>query len=86
MPAHWRYAVTVPGPPGGHAPPEVLVVRLTAETGPGGDPVYADATGRYRFRITGQTAQLLPPPPSRTGIRGPEALTRHRCLPARPLP
>lgn len=73
-----RYAVTVPAAPGGHAPPEVLIVHLTAEAGPRGEPVYADASGRYRFTITGQTATLL-----RGAAR---ARACHRCLPAHPLP
>jgi hypothetical protein len=83
MLAPLRYAVTVPSPPGGHAPAEVVVVRLTADTGPRGEPVYADATGRYRFGITGQTAQLLPD----TSPAAPRRVVRpcHRCLHAVPL-
>jgi hypothetical protein len=73
-----RYAVTVPSAPGGHAPPEVLVVHVTVEAGPHGEPVYADVSGRYRFTITGQTARLLPGPV--------ETRSCHRCLHALPLP
>lgn len=73
-----RYAVTVPGAPGGHAPAEVIVVHLTTESGPRGEPVYADASGRYRFSITGQTATLL------EGVAKTRAC--HRCLHALPLP
>lgn len=72
-----RYAVTVPCPPGGHAPPEVIVVHITTETGPEGDPVYADDAGRYRFTIHGQVAQLRLGPAT--------ARTCHRCLHAYPL-
>jgi uncharacterized protein DUF6296 len=77
MLATTRYAVTMPGAPGGHAPPEVIVVRITAETGPRGEPVYADASGRYRFSITGSTARLLP--------GAVKSRACHRCLHAVPL-
>ncbi|MFF2548827.1 DUF6296 family protein [Kitasatospora sp. NPDC058063] len=36
-----RYAVTLPGPPGRHGPPEVVVVHLTGAYTAAGEPVYA---------------------------------------------
>jgi hypothetical protein len=75
-----RYAVTVPGPPGGHAPPELIVVHLTAEVGVDGEPVYADSSGRYRFHISGQVARLIP-----GAAKGAKGRMCHRCLQAQPL-
>ncbi|GAA0654322.1 hypothetical protein GCM10010193_00550 [Kitasatospora atroaurantiaca] len=40
-----RYALTFPGSPGAHAPQDVVVVEATGASGPGGHPVYADASG-----------------------------------------
>ncbi|MEV4613282.1 DUF6296 family protein [Kitasatospora sp. NPDC049258] len=47
-----RYALTFPGAPGAHAPQDVVVVELTGATGPGGHPVYADASGIVRAEIS----------------------------------
>jgi hypothetical protein len=58
-PARRRYSVTVPHGRGGHAPPETVVVHLTAEVGPGGDPVYCDATGEFRVQIADGAAWPL---------------------------
>jgi hypothetical protein len=55
-----RYAVTLPAGADGQNPPTVIAVRRTrVSTGPGA-PVYADATGRFRVTVTGDTAQPLP--------------------------
>ncbi|MEV5012530.1 DUF6296 family protein [Streptomyces sp. NPDC055692] len=71
-----RYAVTLPGTPGTHAPPEVIVVHFTGESTAGGDPVYTDAAGTFRVEITGEVARPLAEPV------GPG---RHTCLHAIPL-
>ncbi|WP_037782665.1 DUF6296 family protein [Kitasatospora purpeofusca] len=71
-----RYAVTLPGAPGSHAPPEVVIVHATGETTAGG-AVYADRSGAFRVEIAGETARPLGEPP------GPG---RHTCLHALPLP
>ncbi|MEU9132764.1 DUF6296 family protein [Kitasatospora sp. NPDC048540] len=47
-----RYALTFPGAPGTHAPQDVVVVEATGDTGPGGHPVYADASGIVRAEIS----------------------------------
>ncbi len=47
-----RYALTFPGTPGGHAPQDVVVVTDTGSSGPGGYPVYADASGIVRAEIS----------------------------------
>lgn len=55
-----RYAVTLPGGPGGpHTPPTVLTVHRTELHGPGDLPVYADASGRFRVQIAGDIARPL---------------------------
>ncbi|MFD0278948.1 DUF6296 family protein [Kitasatospora sp. NPDC127111] len=72
-----RYAVTLPGAPGGHAPPEVVVVHATGETSADGVPVYADAEGTFRVEISGEVARPL------AVASGPG---RHTCLHAVPLP
>ncbi|MFD9125540.1 DUF6296 family protein [Kitasatospora sp. NPDC059571] len=72
-----RYAVTLPGPPGGHRPPEVVVVRPTGELTATGVPVYADDAGAFRVAIEGEAARPLTVSP-RSG--------RHTCLHAVPLP
>ncbi|WP_431676186.1 DUF6296 family protein [Kitasatospora sp. KL5] len=72
-----RYAVTLPGVPGRHGPPEVVVVRATGEVTMQGEPVYADEAGTFRVEITGEVARPLAEP------AGPG---RHTCLHAVPLP
>ncbi|MER7755208.1 DUF6296 family protein [Kitasatospora sp. NPDC097643] len=72
-----RYAVTLPGPPGRHGPPEIVVVHLTGAHTAAGEPVYADETGAFRVAIEGEVARPL------TALPGPG---RHACLHAVPLP
>ncbi|PYC76640.1 hypothetical protein C7C46_21930 [Streptomyces tateyamensis] len=72
-----RYAVTLPGPPGRHVPPEVVVVHLTGEFTTAGEPVYADEAGAFRVAVAGEAARPL------TALPGPG---RHTCLHAVPLP
>ncbi|GAA2263113.1 MULTISPECIES: DUF6296 family protein [Kitasatospora] len=72
-----RYAVTLPGPPGRHGPPEIVVVHLTGAYTAAGEPVYADDTGAFRVAIEGEVARPL------TALPGPG---RHACLHAVPLP
>ncbi|AUG76868.1 hypothetical protein CFP65_2005 [Kitasatospora sp. MMS16-BH015] len=71
-----RYAVTLPGVPGTHAPPEVVIVHATGEMTANG-PVYADPPGTFRVEIAGETARPLAEP------SGPG---QHTCLHAVPLP
>ncbi|MEU9080497.1 DUF6296 family protein [Kitasatospora sp. NPDC004745] len=71
-----RYAVTLPGPVGGHAPPTVVVVHSTGVVGPGGRPVWENADGDLRVEIAGEVATVLAAP---TGTG------RHSCLLAVPL-
>ncbi|MEV8099496.1 DUF6296 family protein [Kitasatospora sp. NPDC085879] len=71
-----RVAVTLPGTPGRHAPPEVVIVHATGERAADGTPVYADSRGTFRVAIVGTTARLLSEP-------GPPG--RHTCLHASPL-
>ncbi|MER6301687.1 DUF6296 family protein [Kitasatospora sp. NPDC001539] len=47
-----RYALTFPGTPGTHAPQDVVEVSRTDAKGPGGHPVYQDATGIVRAEIS----------------------------------
>ncbi|MGW6916107.1 DUF6296 family protein [Kitasatospora sp. NPDC054939] len=47
-----RFALTFPGTPGTQAPQDVVVVTRTSATGPGGYPVYEDATGIVRAEIS----------------------------------
>ncbi|MFI9363181.1 DUF6296 family protein [Kitasatospora sp. NPDC053057] len=72
-----RYAVTMPGSIGGHAPPAVIVVHATGILGPGGGPVWENTDGDFRVEITGEVATVLTAP-----IGSP----RHPCLHAVPLP
>ncbi|MFB8201686.1 DUF6296 family protein [Kitasatospora purpeofusca] len=72
-----RYAVTLPGTPGRHAPPEVVIVHATGGRTADGTPVYADSRGTLRVAIIGTTARLLSEP------HGP---IRHTCLHATPMP
>ncbi|MFB6894706.1 DUF6296 family protein [Kitasatospora sp. NPDC056327] len=55
-----RYALTFPGTPGTQAPQDVVVVERTSATGPGGHPVYEDASGIVRAEIsdTGEVRML----------------------------
>lgn len=72
-----RYAVTLPGEPGRHCPPEVVVVHATTEVTANGAPMYADAAGTFRVEIVGETARPLAEPVGQG---------RHTCLHAVPLP
>ncbi|MCG6494245.1 DUF6296 family protein [Kitasatospora sp. A2-31] len=72
-----RYAVTLPGPVGGHAPPAVVVVHATDAVGPGGGLIWEDAGGRLRVEIAGEVATVL---------EAPAGCGRHTCLQAVPLP
>ncbi|MEV8100313.1 DUF6296 family protein [Kitasatospora sp. NPDC085879] len=72
-----RYAVTLPGAPGSHRPPTVVIVHATGELTPGGAPVYADATGALRVEIDGGAARPL----TTSTVPG-----RHTCLHAVALP
>ncbi|WP_331741579.1 DUF6296 family protein [Kitasatospora sp. NBC_00085] len=72
-----RYAVTIPGAPGAHAEPRVVVVSLTHTTGPDGQPVYTDDTGTFLVYVNGGVAEPLADPPGPTSMR---------CLHAVPLP
>ncbi|KIQ64654.1 hypothetical protein TR51_10565 [Kitasatospora griseola] len=54
-----RYAVTLPGRPGRHGPPQVVVVRLTGEVTADGLAVYADESGTFRVEIDGEAARPL---------------------------
>ncbi|MGW0661651.1 DUF6296 family protein [Streptodolium elevatio] len=72
-----RYAVTLTGGSGGpHTPPTVLTVHRTELHGPGGFPVYADASGLFRVQIAGDIARPL------TGTDS----FGHKLLHAVPLP
>ncbi|MFJ4672311.1 DUF6296 family protein [Kitasatospora purpeofusca] len=77
MDGTWRYAVTLPGPPGGHGPPQVLIVHATGELTAAGAAVFADGAGTFRVVIEGGAARPLAAPP------GPG---RHMCLHIVPLP
>ncbi|WP_188308783.1 DUF6296 family protein [Streptomyces sp. CBMA123] len=70
-----RYAVTLPGPTGSHAPPRVVVVQATGEVSPDGEPVYTDAAGTLRVEVAHGVARPLDPAPG-----------RHACLRALPMP
>ncbi|WP_374223049.1 DUF6296 family protein [Streptomyces sp. FH025] len=63
-----RYAVTLPGVPGGHAPPEVIIVHASGETTRDGRPVFADSAGTLRVEITGEAARPLATPRAPAGI------------------
>ncbi|MEV0533545.1 DUF6296 family protein [Kitasatospora sp. NPDC050463] len=73
-----RYAVALPGIPGGHAAPRTVIVHRTDRLGPASEPVYEDATGRFRFQIGGTVAEVLELPSE----YGPT----HPCLEAVPMP
>ncbi|MFJ9841342.1 DUF6296 family protein [Kitasatospora sp. NPDC101155] len=72
-----RYAVTLPGPIGGHAPPAVVVVHATEAVGPGGSLVWESADGDLRVEITGEVATVL---------AAPAGTQWHPCLHAVSLP
>ncbi|MFI9785054.1 DUF6296 family protein [Kitasatospora sp. NPDC051984] len=72
-----RYAVTLPGAVGCHAPPTVVIVHLTGAVAPDGRPVWESAAGDLRVEIDGDVAIVLPAP-------GQDV--RHPCLHAVPLP
>ncbi|MFJ2864234.1 DUF6296 family protein [Kitasatospora sp. NPDC087314] len=72
-----RYAVTLPGPIGGHAPPAVVVVHATDAVGPGGTLVWENADGDLRVEIFGEVATVL---------TAPAGVLPHPCLQAVPLP
>ncbi|WP_035796804.1 DUF6296 family protein [Kitasatospora mediocidica] len=46
-----RYAITLPGTPGAHAPPRVVTVLLSDRVGVDGRPVYVDETGEFLVQI-----------------------------------
>ncbi|HJD80619.1 MULTISPECIES: DUF6296 family protein [Kitasatospora] len=56
-----RYAIALPGAPSTHAPPEMVVVHLTADLGPNGEPVYA-------ARPTGGSGAAMASSPTRDGL------------------
>ncbi|MFI8462081.1 DUF6296 family protein [Kitasatospora sp. NPDC085464] len=72
-----RYAVTLPGPVGGHAPPAVVVVHATDRVGPGGGLVWRSTAGDLTVEIADGVATVLSAPPG-TG--------QHPRLEAVPLP
>ncbi|MFF7990662.1 DUF6296 family protein [Kitasatospora xanthocidica] len=72
-----RYAVTLPGRIGGHAPPAVVVVHETHAVGPDGGLVWESEDGVLRVEIRNEVATVLAA--QGTG-------SRHPCLPAVPLP
>ncbi|GAA1190036.1 hypothetical protein F4556_000071 [Kitasatospora gansuensis] len=47
-----RFALVFPGDPGSPGDQDVVVVEPTGQTGPGGHPVYADASGIVRAEIS----------------------------------
>lgn len=69
-----RYALTFPGTPGTQAPQDVVVVERTSAAGPGGHPVYEDASGIVRAEISGTGRSGCSPP----------AATRTRTSPSTP--
>lgn len=77
MNAPSRYAVTLPGVPGRHGPPEVVIVHATGTVTADGTPVYADEAGTFQVEIIGAMARPLAEP------AGPG---QHTCLHAQPLP
>ncbi|TYC76378.1 DUF6296 family protein [Streptomyces sp. CB01881] len=72
-----RYAVTIPGTPGAHAPPRVVVVHFTHTTGADGRPVYADESGTFRVYVSAGVAEPLADPPGGRSMQ---------CLHAVPVP
>ncbi|MGE7439729.1 DUF6296 family protein [Kitasatospora sp. NPDC001175] len=82
MTAVRRYGITLPGAPGSHGPPTVIVVYLTSDLTADGRPVYADDSGAFRVQITDEdVAQPLADTVSSSGGRGQE-----QCLHAEALP
>ncbi|GAA2152670.1 hypothetical protein GCM10009760_49610 [Kitasatospora kazusensis] len=74
-----RYAVTLPGPVGGHGAAKVVVVQLLHDDGSRpADPVWGDIDGLWRMRIVGEAATVLRAPSEYEG--------RQLCLHAVPLP
>ncbi|MFF2545126.1 DUF6296 family protein [Kitasatospora sp. NPDC058063] len=73
-----RYAITMPGPPGAHRPPEIVVVHATGDRTSDGVPIYADDTGTFRVEIQASVARPLD-----AATKG---LGEHTCLQATPLP
>ncbi|GAA2744362.1 DUF6296 family protein [Kitasatospora cinereorecta] len=57
----WRYAITLPGPPGGHAPSRVVTVEFTGEHSADGNPVYADVHTGLRVEIHDGATKVLGP-------------------------
>lgn len=47
-----RFALTFPGDPVSHGEQDTVVVEPTGQVGPGGHPVYADASGIVRAEIS----------------------------------
>ncbi|MDH6113802.1 hypothetical protein P3T36_005686 [Kitasatospora sp. MAP12-15] len=74
-----RYAVTLPGTPGTHAPPRVVTVTLTERVGMDGRPVYADDAGEFLVQISADG--IAEPLTTEQG-----AATAAKCLHAVPLP
>ncbi|MDH6135555.1 hypothetical protein P3T37_004971 [Kitasatospora sp. MAA4] len=73
-----RYAITLPGTPGTHAPPRVVTVALSGRLGADGRPVYADETGEFLVQISADgIAEPL--------VEQPGPCTT-KCLHAVPLP
>lgn len=72
-----RYAVTLPGRIGGHAPPTVVVVHETDTIGPDGGAVWENTDGDFRVEIADGVARVL---------TAPEGGSRHTCLHAVLLP
>ncbi|MFD8478547.1 DUF6296 family protein [Kitasatospora sp. NPDC059673] len=57
-----RYAVTLPGAVGRHAPPTVVIVHSTDAVGPDGRLVWESSAGDLRVEIDGDVAIVLPAP------------------------
>ncbi|MGF1431319.1 DUF6296 family protein [Kitasatospora sp. LaBMicrA B282] len=71
-----RYAISLPGPVGGHRPATVVVVHWTPRT-LGGKAVYVDDSGGFQVSIdAGGVASLLDADEGH----------QHQCLHAVPLP
>ncbi|MCX4744531.1 DUF6296 family protein [Kitasatospora sp. NBC_01287] len=70
-----RYAISMPGPVGGHRPATVVVVHWTPKT-VGGSAVYTDDAGDFKVSIdAGGVASLL----------NADEGHQHQCLHAVPL-
>ncbi|MEU9048303.1 MULTISPECIES: DUF6296 family protein [unclassified Kitasatospora] len=72
-----RYEITLPGTPGCHAPPRIIVAHATGERTRNGEAVYADAAGTLRVTVTHGVAEPVDIPTSPG---------QHTCLHAHPLP